>query len=158
MAITSFSGKYDFLSNFYLCPVWYKGHWWQSVEHAYQAAKCVNPDHVEYFLRETTTAGQAKRRGQAVRIRDDWDTTFSGQKMAVKYQVMTQLTLMKYCDKDLRQRLRDTGDELLVEGNRWHDNNFGDCYCASCGHIEGKNMLGKILMAARDFYNHPASV
>lgn len=35
--ITSFRGKYDFLSNFYPVKIFYNGRDWPSVEHAYQA-------------------------------------------------------------------------------------------------------------------------
>ena len=45
---------------------------------------------------------------------------------------------------DLAQKLLETGDEELVEGNTW-----GDRYWGVCGG-KGKNMLGKILMRVRE--------
>lgn len=45
--------------------------------------------------------------------------------------------------------LLGTGSSELEEGNSWHDNYFGNCYCPACQNIKGKNMLGKILMEER---------
>ena len=48
-----------------------------------------------------------------------------------------------------KKQLLETGDEELIEGNRWHDNVFGSCFCPKCGD-KGQNMLGKLLMELRD--------
>lgn len=50
----------------------------------------------------------------------------------------------------LAQSLKDTGKEVLVEGNLWHDNFYGDCKCDRCNDIKGQNLLGKLLMQVRD--------
>ena len=49
----------------------------------------------------------------------------------------------------LREKLIKTGDKILIEGNYWHDNDWGDCYCKNCKHTPGNNNLGKILMNVR---------
>ncbi len=46
--------------------------------------------------------------------------------------------------------LRETANHLLEEGNYWHDNYWGVCYCQQCKNIEGYNGLGKTLMKLRD--------
>ncbi len=43
--------------------------------------------------------------------------------------------------------MESTGE--IVEYNHWHDNFWGDCLCDRCKHIDGENMLGKMLMAIR---------
>jgi ribA/ribD-fused uncharacterized protein len=50
---------------------------------------------------------------------------------------------------ELRRRLLDTGDAVLVEGNTWHDNYWGTCTFRRCSKTKGKNMLGKLLMQVR---------
>lgn len=42
--IRSFTGRYGFLSNFYPCKVEFEGAVYPSVEHAFQAAKTLDPD------------------------------------------------------------------------------------------------------------------
>jgi len=43
-----------------------------------------------------------------------------------------------------------TLDAELIEGNAWHDNFWGDCFCEKCRDIEGLNVLGNILMRIRE--------
>jgi predicted NAD-dependent protein-ADP-ribosyltransferase YbiA (DUF1768 family) len=47
--ISSFTGEYRFLSNFYPCVVHLDEEVYPSVEHAYQAAKTVNPEERKPF-------------------------------------------------------------------------------------------------------------
>jgi len=67
---------------------------------------------------------------------------------------MFDLLRKKFSDDhpELKQKLIDTGDDHLVEGNTWHDNHFGVCVCIACGSV-GKNVLGKALMRVRDEIN-----
>jgi len=50
---------------------------------------------------------------------------------------------------ELGRQLLDTHPRLLVEGNYWHDNYWGDCACMKCNQKPGLNKLGKILMRVR---------
>jgi predicted NAD-dependent protein-ADP-ribosyltransferase YbiA (DUF1768 family) len=56
---------------------------------------------------------------------------------------MADLLLQKYKNPDLRNRLKETADKYLVEGNTWGDTLWG----VSDG--KGRNMLGQMLMAIR---------
>ena len=56
----------------------------------------------------------------------------------------------KFANPELRDLLLATGDEELVEGNYWHDNEWGNCTCPRCKNIPGKNKLGKLLMQVRE--------
>ena len=64
---------------------------------------------------------------------------------------MLELLRLKFTQHpDLGDKLRLTGKVLLEEGNRWHDNFWGNCRCQECDDVEGRNILGKLLMKVRD--------
>lgn len=52
--------------------------------------------------------------------------------------------------KILKKKLLETGDAELIEGNYWHDNTWGQCYCPRCKNKIGENHLGKLLMKIRE--------
>jgi len=133
--IRKFSGYYKFLSNFYPCFENEK-----TVEHFYQAAKATNHEDERKIL-EAKTPAQAKRLGKEIKIRKNWEYD--------KLKVMTALVKKKFENQELKQKLLQTGDATLVEGNIWHDNYWGDCYCSKCKDIKGLNKLGKIIMKIR---------
>jgi len=152
--IDKFMDYYFFLSNFYLHTIEYpypnsKGgpwltspnkKWYRSVEHAYQAFKADNEAEHEY-IRNLDTSGKAKRAGKNVSMRKDWES--------IKYDLMLDLLRVKFDDIKLANKLIDTGDDILIEGNYWHDNLWGDCTCEKCKDIVGKNWLGEQLMIVR---------
>ena len=72
--ITQFTGKYDFLSNFYPLPIMieWDGVFWSTVEHAFQAEKCLDFQ-ARKEIRTAETPGEAKRLGKTVKLRDDWE-------------------------------------------------------------------------------------
>lgn len=129
-------------SNFYQNPVEYEGKLYSSVEAAFQAAKTNDPQEKE-LIRRAGSPGEAKKLGRKVKLRSDWEY--------VKYQIMNQLVFTKFAVPYLMDQLCATGNEPIVEENTWHDNYWGSCTCSKCGN-RGKNMLGKILMQTRFFY------
>jgi ribA/ribD-fused uncharacterized protein len=141
--INVFSGAYAFLSNFFVSPLQYEGKEWQTVEHLFQAYKSVY-DAEREMIRMAATPGKAKRMGRKnVTLRPDWEE--------VKVDLMLELLRLKFNQHpDLGDKLRSTGKALLEEGNRWHDNFWGNCFCPECEDIEGRNLLGKLLMRVRD--------
>jgi len=144
-AIISFKGSNRFLSNFFVCDVEYEGCTYRSSEHAFQAAKCtVRAEHDEIVAVKTPT--EAKKLGRKCCLRDDWEK--------IKAKIMWDIVKAKFEQNyELRQKLLQTGDMVLVEGNRWHDDHFGVCYCDNCnGH--GLNLLGRTLMYVRDQLRH----
>ena len=139
--INQFEGGYEFLSNFYEVPFKWRGNEYPTVEHAFQAAK------TRSFLKrigisKLDTPGKAKRAGRQVELRSDWEQ--------IKDQVMYDCLKEKFKIKELKEKLLATGNEELIEGTTWHDNYWGNCSCDKCKNIEGKNMLGKILMRVRE--------
>jgi len=132
--ITSFRGVYRFLSNFYPAPVLLDYHVYPTVEHAYQAAKSLDPDY-RVLVQYADTPGDAKRMGRRAVLRSDWDM--------VKLEVMERLVREKFRWPEFSKRLKATGDEELIEDNTW-----GDTYWGVSGG-KGENHLGKILMKVR---------
>jgi hypothetical protein len=142
LTITSFSGVYRFLSNFWYSPVIDGNIIWPTVEHGYQWAKAdfsdVPPQKVEETLLKylALTPGQAKEWGQNVKLVENWDE--------IKISVMRRLIKAKFKNPELRAKLLATGDQELIEGNWWGDVFWGICKG------KGQNHLGKILMAERN--------
>ena len=140
--INDFHGKYFFLSNFSESAVVLDGVLYPTVEHAFQAAKMVNESD-RLAISNAKTPGEAKRIGRRGLMRTDWEE--------IKVDVMRQCLMRKFLlNPLLRQKLQDTGDEELIEGNTWHDNYWGDCSCSKCANKSGLNHLGRLLMEIRD--------
>ena len=142
--INSFRKEYFFLSNFYDAPAQYGSVIYPTSEHAFQAAKTLNPMQ-RIAIKRTSTPDQAKYKGRRVELRSDWEE--------MKDAIMEEIVRSKFSDSALAERLKATGDEELVEGNYWHDNYWGNCTCSKCAAIKGQNKLGKILMKIRSELN-----
>ena len=132
--ITSFDGKYDFLSNFYHSPISYNGIVYPTNEHFFQAMKTFNVDE-RIAIASAETPGKAKRIGRKITLRSDWED--------VKLYYMELGLRLKFQDSKLHEMLLATGDEELIEGNTWGDEFWGVC------NGKGENHLGKLLMKIR---------
>jgi ribA/ribD-fused uncharacterized protein len=152
--ITHFAYEYDFLSNFYTVTVHLDGAAYASTEHAYQAAKTLDPEKRRVLTLDynpSLTARKAKQIGQTFKLREDWDK--------VKVPIMRELLFQKFSG-DLKQKLLDTGDAYLEEGNWWHDVFWGVCHhkmegktCREPEHkAYGGNHLGYLLMDVRAYH------
>jgi ribA/ribD-fused uncharacterized protein len=136
--IDKFEGEHAFLSNFYESPALYEGVLYTTSEHAYQAAKTLSIMERER-IRKARTPGQAKRLGKQATMRPDWDE--------IKVGVMRNVLVSKFQhNSEIRQKLIDTGDAYLEEGNWWGDTFWGVC------NGKGKNMLGLLLIQLRELY------
>ncbi len=133
--ISYFDDDYAFLSNFYEHPVEYEGKIYPSNEHAFQAAKSLS-DNDKENIKNQPSPSRAKFAGRKVKLRKDWED--------VKLDIMYEICKSKFSDETLKQKLLDTNDLELVEGNTWDDNFWGKC------NEDGQNNLGKILMRIRD--------
>lgn len=148
--IDDFRGQWMFLSNFHRAPLAWDGDTYPTSEHAFNAGKTLDRDR-RRWVAAAPTPMEAKRRGRSVQLRDGWDDR-------VRYEVMADVLHAKFtCHPGRVEALLSTGDALLVEGNRWHDNEWGDCRCGrpACA-AEGGNMLGRMLMRLRDELRMPA--
>lgn len=134
--IDKFEDEYRFLSNFDTHPFTFKDRLFKSVEHAYQAYKATNRTDFE-LVANASTPGRAKRAGRTIECRPDWED--------IKVDIMLQLVRAKFISNPhLTDKLLDTGDRELIEGNTWGDTFWGVC------NNKGHNMLGIILMKVRE--------
>lgn len=137
--INGFTGEYRFLSNFWMAPIYVGGMGWASSEHAYQAAKSLNPEDW-LMIQKCSSPAQAKRMGARVQMRPDWNE--------FRLAAMEEILEAKFDQHlNLRNKLIATGDAELIEANTW-----GDVFWGKCGNI-GQNHLGKLLMKIRRKYN-----
>lgn len=150
--IKEFQGKYSFLSNFTDAHLLWKGILFRSSEYAYQCAKVGDWERQPQLLIERAddilfiltapTPGQVKRRGNRIFCRTDW--------YSIRIDVMGEIVEAKFRQNpDLAQKLLDTDDQYLQEGNHWGDNFWGVCD-DGYGRMVGDNYLGRILMDVRD--------
>lgn len=133
--IDKFGGDFRFLSNFYKCTIYYKGEKYPSVEHAYQAQKTLDPN-IQKMIREAPSPGAAKKLGQSVVVRPDWDS--------VKIDIMRDLIKKKFENPFLAPMLLATENARLIETNWW-----GDVFWGVCNGV-GENWLGRILTDVRE--------
>ena len=135
LTINTFRGEYEFLSNFSPAEIEYEGILYPTTEHAFQAAKMLDPD-ARRACAALATPGQAKRWGRAVKLRPDWEH--------VKLDVMEAVLRLKFARPELTQKLLATSKATLIEGNTWGDKFWGVCDGV------GENHLGLLLMKVRD--------
>ncbi|RAP48663.1 MAG: swarming motility protein YbiA [Methanosphaera sp. rholeuAM6] len=133
--IDDFSEEYYFLSNFYLAKVEYKGIIYPHNEAAFQAQKTHDKKVRKIF--SYLTPNDAKYLGRNIRLRSDWNE--------IKDNIMFEICYAKFTQNwELKKKLLDTDDAILIEGNTWHDKYWG------VYKNEGQNKLGKILMKIRE--------
>lgn len=135
--ILGFFKEYRWMSNFHMCKVYVDSITYPSTEHAYQALKTL--DHEQRVaISKLATAAEAKRAGQRVTKREDWEI--------YKPVAMMQVCMAKFIQNpDLGHMLQRTNGYYLEETNDW-----GDTYWGVVPGRGGMNMLGKVLMAVRE--------
>lgn len=135
--IKEFKNQYFFLSNFYEYPIYYNKLVFCNAEAAFQAQKVINEKNQYKFI--NLNASQARKLGKTVQLRKNWEE--------IKDNVMYEIVKRKFTiNKELQQKLLETKEEELVEGNWWHDTYWGVDSKTGIG----QNKLGKILMKVRE--------
>lgn len=136
--IDSFSGKFRFLSNFWLVTVHLDGVPYPSVEHAYQAAKFPEGHGLRVLIHGAVTPAAARKIAHNNRhaMRPDYQDR--------KLAVMRDLLVEKFSYPHLAEQLASTKGFDLIEGNTW-----GDTFWGVCNGV-GENHLGRLLMRIRD--------
>jgi ribA/ribD-fused uncharacterized protein len=122
--------------------VWYDGRQYGTVEHAYQAAKTLDLS-ARAYIRVAASPAIAKKLGKKAKIREDWEE--------VKVEIMRRLLRQKFLHHPYSTRLKETGDELIVEVNWWGDRFWGVC------EGDGQNYLGRLIMEIRSELLRPTS-
>jgi len=139
--IEDFRGKYFFLCNFYERSIVMHGITFPSTEHAYMWSKTLIQSEKDAILACKTPA-QARLQGGPgmTTLRPGWEEE-------LKFPTMRDVVGCKFDQHpDLARRLLDTGESMIIEGNWWHDNYWGDCRCGKNSKCEptGRNHLGQI--------------
>lgn len=130
-------GRYYCLSNFGGYPVLYKGIRYKNSEAAFQSQKVLDPAVREKFANLSPNA--AKKMGRQLNLRPDWEE--------VKDEIMEEIVRAKIDQNpEVKERLLETGDMIIEEGNDWKDTYWG----VDLKTGKGENRLGKILMKIRD--------
>lgn len=139
--IDDFKGDFAFLSNFHQCDFVFEGLTYHTSEAAFQAQKC-STEYEKIKYTTVTNPVVAKRMGKK-------EPGFPSNWNEISYGIMKNILKAKFAVPELREKLKATGDAVLIEGNRHHDNRWGNCTCDRCKNREGQNWLGKILMELR---------
>lgn len=135
--IKSFQDEHRWLSNFAPVTVVLDGVSYESVEHAYQAAKTTSREERE-SIRRLATPGKAKRAAKFLRYaRDDFNE--------IRVEVMAHLLAQKFRQEPYRTLLLETGDSYIQEGNNWNDKFWG----VDLKSGDGLNVLGALIMNER---------
>ena len=139
-----FRGDFYFLSNMYETDCVYKGVVFPSSEHLYQWLK-TEPGWWRDKILEAPHGKVAKKLAANTKCPKreipggyDWDSW--------RIHLMKRAVWSKFQNKELEEKLVDTGNICLVEHNQWGDTFWG----VSKG--VGKNNLGKILMNLRKYF------
>lgn len=146
--IDNFRGDNYFLSNFYPSEIKYeilgKEYTFPTAEHLFQGLKILSTNYTvqekKIWLEDLVSnpnPSSSKRQGRQVNIDvDHWNSRCE--------DYMRLIQELKYSQNpELSEKLVNTGDALLIEGNTWGDRKWGQV------NGDGENLLGKILMSLR---------
>jgi N-glycosidase YbiA len=150
--IEKYEGDYRWLSNFDPVRITYEGAIYDSIEHAYQAAKTVDMEERKRFQSGVMvakgknpqtgkmvvgymTAADAKRAGRHLQVRSGWEE--------MKVPLMKDLKRQKYSKQPFKRLLLETGDAEIIHGVWWNDTFWGVRYGI------GKNIDGRLTMDIR---------
>jgi len=133
--ITKFQGETKWLSNYAVVDIKMPdGITYPTTEHAYQAQKTMDMDQ-RVLISKLKTPKEARLAGKDLDIILNWDY--------VRVNIMFQVNNIKFKHPGFAEKLIETGDIELTEGNSW-----GDVFWGVSGGV-GENRLGKILMRIR---------
>jgi hypothetical protein len=142
----------EWLSNFKYCTILSGGNKFSNTEQLFMYHKAVffEDDEIAEKILATPVPYEAKALGRLVKGYNDEDWN------KVRYDVMYQANLLKYTqNEDLKKKLLETGDKILVEVNP-RDNIWGIGMDENNPDIldeskwNGQNLLGKVLMDVRN--------
>lgn len=75
-------------------------------------------------------------------LREDW--------REINLELMVKLLLEKFTQREMAEYLRSTKGKFLFEGNTWNDDFYGVTMDETGNLVDGKNILGRILMNIRE--------
>lgn len=135
--IKEFQGEYRWLSNFTPCKIIINDVVYPSVEHAYMSCKSDDIKWKNLCADSSNKPGLIKKLSKDIDLVENWDN--------IKLEVMTSCLIQKYNQQPYKNLLISTGNQTIVEGNKWNDKYWGVCLKTGIG----ENNLGKIIMSIR---------
>lgn len=142
-AIIEFTGSNYYLSNFYTSDMQFNDIDYKCSEAAFQAQKTTDKSIQRKF--SNLSPNIAKSLGRRVELRKDWED--------IKDDVMYNIIKAKFdYNNKLKEKLLDTGNKELYEGNTWGDKYWG--VVKEGNELVGKNHLGRLLMKLREEYKN----
>ena len=139
--IEHFGGDNNWLSNFEITDIEYRGLIYPSVEHAYVSTKSKSKKWKKLCQDKNTPPGSIKKQSETVELIDGWDD--------MKFKIMKEILMIKFQKEPYKSLLIGTGKTYIQEGNVWGDKIWGVCLKTN----KGKNRLGKIIMDIRTYLN-----
>lgn len=133
--IKSFKRDYRFLSMSYPALIEYNGIVYYTAEAAFQAQKTTSIREQEKM--STLGPEAARKRGEKIPLRPDWERVKDGAMYGVLHAKFSQ-------NKHLKDKLLETGEKVLVDTDYDHG-----LYWAEVAGV-GENKMGKILMRIRE--------
>jgi ribA/ribD-fused uncharacterized protein len=139
MPITFYTTDFYVFNNFSAHAIEYRGLLYPTAEHAYQAAKCTDPNGKEAIrnARSPILAKQLANETYRAARDPEWD----GKKLAVVEEIL-RAKLAQH--PEAQQALRDSGHEDIVEDSPT------DYFWGAGADGSGRNMFGKIWMRIRE--------
>jgi ribA/ribD-fused uncharacterized protein len=138
MAIRFYTPEFYVFNNFSAHAIEFRGKFYPTCEHAYQAAKCTNPQ-VQEEIRHARSPLEAKRLANE-KYRAAKDPQWGRKKVGV-VEAILRAKLAQH--PEAQEALRKSGHEEIVEDSPtdyfWGEGSDGS----------GQNMLGKIWMKLR---------
>ena len=133
--IFELAGKWAALHDYALSPVKLDGVEYQTVRHAYEAAKTMNEEQ-RAVVAHAATPGIAEQLGRYnVDVRPDWED--------VRLSILADLLRQKFSGRTLKALLLETGDEEIVYMN-------GDDLFLGSRYGTGENHMGRLMMELRE--------
>ena len=134
-----YTPQFYVFNNFSAHAIDFRGKLYPTCEHAYQAAKCTDPQGQE-AIRNARSPLQAKRLANDT-FRAARDPDWANKKVAVVEEIL-RAKLAQH--PEAQEALRESGDKEIVEDSPT------DYFWGAGSDGSGQNMLGKIWMKIRD--------
>src|SRR5581483_5599242 len=139
MTINFYTPKFYVFNNFSAHAIEFRGKLYPTAEHAYQAAKCTDPEGLE-AIRNARSPLQAKTLANET-YKAARDPDWSNKKLAVVEEIL-RTKLAQH--PEAQEALRESGDEAIVEDSPT------DYVWGAGSDGTGQNMFGKVWMKIRD--------
>ena len=141
MTIRFYTPEFYVFNNFSAHAIEFRGKLYPTCEHAYQAAKCTDPEGQE-AIRNARSPLAAKRLANET-YKAARDPDWGNKKVAVVDEIL-RAKLAQH--PEAQEALRESGDEEIVEDSPT------DHFWGAGADGSGQNILGKLWMKIRDEY------